>query len=149
MAEDSNYGGTSIGFITNNKDNKTVLGSRRMGQAFSSASSFLDRAMDHKSLPGLAQLNFIDKVPGKHLMAAFLVSAAAFTAAQPEIVGAAVGDFSRARAEALQGKTYCEPQQKCTGIERLGEFSGNLEKRFEQGHRDGLKQTLRRTAPPQ
>ncbi|MCM2344888.1 MAG: hypothetical protein NDJ24_10050 [Alphaproteobacteria bacterium] len=141
MKKDSAYNGTSIGFVTNTSEG-SLLDSHNLGQAFSGASSLLDRTLGSRDFSALRNLNIIDRIPGKHLMAAFLVSAAAITVTEPEIIGAAAGDFSRARAEALQGNKHCGPEQTCTGIERLGEFSGNIERRFEQGYRDGLKKTL-------
>lgn len=141
MKKDSAYNGTSIGFVTNTSED-SLLDSHNLGQAFSGASSLLDRTLGSRDFSALRNLNIIDRIPGKHLMAAFLVSAAAITVTEPEIIGAAAGDFSRARAEALQGNKHCGPEQTCTRIERLGEFSGNIERRFEQGYRDGLKKTL-------
>lgn len=141
MKKDSAYNGTSIGFVTNTSEG-SLLDSHNLGQAFSGASSLLDRTLGSRDFSALRNLNIIDRIPGKHLMAAFLVSAAAITVTEPEIIGAVAGDFSRARAEALQGNKHCGPEQTCTGIERLGEFSGNIERRFEQGYRDGLKKTL-------
>ncbi|MFN3827385.1 MAG: hypothetical protein ACK4NR_07140 [Micavibrio sp.] len=137
--QSSDYDGTSIGFVKN----RGPLADPPSGTAKQKISQRLDNAFfaaSHK-LPSIVE-NFEAGVrmitPNRTIAAlAFASVSAVGIMANPDLAGAAAGEFQAGRQAAHDNKT-CIVQESCTPSQKLGEFVGNFEKQFEAGRQAGI-----------
>lgn len=141
MVEKDPYNRTTIGFIQDKTSGPTqALG---IGQISQKLDSIFQRATDR--FPRLAQHLAIQ--PTKPVSKTFMALACASVStaaimANPDLAGAAVGEFEGARKIAHTA-TVCSEDIHCNPARKLGEFVGNFEKEFNKGRQAGLNNVLK------
>lgn len=130
---DKGYQGTSIGFMTD-KPTSTEAVQKSLSENFNA----------------LRTSSFISSItkPANSLTKIFSTAALCTAAvlANPQMIGAAVGDFERGRTEALTGQTH---EQEASIATAAGAFAGEFERKYNQGAEQGLKAALKKPEPAQ
>lgn len=138
-----NYGGTSIGFVTNERPkaasvfNNLSKGASYLKDNLSSKFGFLSSPAMFSAKPSPSFL--------KMAVATTALSSLAI-AFNPDIAGATVGDFERGR-EAATSHTAVPDKGKSKAT-RLGEFIGNFENEFNKGSKEGVNAVMQRRIQP-